>query len=148
MGTGTPTVTVSGLSVANAVFKKLGKEPFVYKKDMKNYVRYLEKPVTKDMLYGSYRQEEKNIMHKALSCRMCEHPTCTRPTTLDVRGIMRRVAVGNFKGAYKTWLKTPVDNNLLDKFEANCIIVHEKGNPVPIRQVLDFLKEAIHEKDI
>lgn len=148
MGTGTPTVTVSGLSAANAVLKKIGKEPFIYKKDMKNYVRYLEKPVTKDMLYGNYSQEEKDIMHKARSCRFCEHPTCTRPTTMDVRGIMRRVAVGNYKGAYKAWLKTPLHNSLLDKFESNCIIGHEKGNPVPIRQVVDFLKEAMNEEVI
>ena len=97
------------------------------------------------MLYETYKQDEKDIMHKALSCRMCEHPTCTRPTTMDVRGIMRRVAVGNYKGAYKAWLKTPLDNSLLDKFESNCIIGHEKGDPVPIRQVVDFLKEAMNE---
>lgn len=105
MAIGTPAVTVSGPSAANAVKKKIGKEAFVYKKDMKNYVKYLEKPVTKNMLYATYIKEEKDIMHKALSCRLCEQPTCTRPTTMDVRGIMRRVAVGNYKGAYKAWLK-------------------------------------------
>ena len=56
--------------------------------------------------------------------------------------------MGNYKGAYKAWLKTPLHNSLLDKFESNCIIGHEKGNPVPIRQVVDFLKEAMNEEVI
>lgn len=142
MGTGTPTVTVSGLSAANAVLKKLGKEPFVYKKDMKNYVRYLKKPITKDMLYEGYSQEEKEIMHKALRCRMCEHPTCTKPSTMDVRGIMRRVAVGNFRGAYKAWEKSSVEYSSLDEFESKCIIAHEKGKPIPIKEIVDFLEEV------
>jgi len=148
MGTGTPTVTVSGIAAANAILKKLEKEPFLYKKDMKNYVRYLDKPVTRDMLYEGYKGVEKDIMHKALRCRMCEHPKCTKGANTDIRGIMRRVAVGNFKGAYKSWLKEPVENIILDKFESNCIIANEKRNTIPIKEIIDFLKENIDEKYI
>ena len=84
-------------------------------------------------------------MHKALRCRYCEYPTCTRISTMDVRGIMRRVAVDNYKGAYKAWLKNPVEYDLLDKIESNCIIAKEGDNPVPIREVIDFLLEKFHE---
>ncbi len=141
MGTGTPTVTVSGIAAANAILKKLGKEPFVFKKNVKNYVRYLDKPVTMDMLFEGYNDVEKEIMHKALRCRMCEDPTCTKGANKDIRGIMRRVAVGNFKGAYKTWLKEPVENSLLDNYESNCILACEKENPIPIREIIDFIKD-------
>lgn len=148
MGTGTPTVTVSGISAANAILSKLGKETFLYKENMKNYVRYLDKPVTKDMLYGGYTQTEKDIMHKALKCRMCEYPTCTKVSDLDVRGIMRRVAVGNYKGAYKAWLKTPMDDKSLIEFESSCILAREGKEPVPIKEIVNFLKEGLDEKGI
>ncbi|MCX5775996.1 MAG: NAD(P)/FAD-dependent oxidoreductase, partial [Firmicutes bacterium] len=39
MGTGTPTVTISGLTAANTILRKYGYEPFVYDKNQKNYVR-------------------------------------------------------------------------------------------------------------
>ena len=39
MGTGTPTVTISGIAAANAVLKECGKEPFAWRPDMPGYVR-------------------------------------------------------------------------------------------------------------
>lgn len=57
MGTGTPTVTTSGLSAANVILKRYGKKPFVYRKGMKNFVRTVPKPFTSSMLYADYRRE-------------------------------------------------------------------------------------------
>ena len=96
MGTGTPTVTTSGLTAANVLLKKLGKEPFVYQSGMKNFVRMVEKPFTAEMLYENYDENEKNVMREAMRCRLCEHPSCTKGNNTDIRGIMRRIAVGNF----------------------------------------------------
>lgn len=139
MGTGTPTVTTSGLSAANAVLKKIGKEPFIYQKDMKNYVRMVEKPFTADMLYGTYDEKARDAMRSAMRCRFCEHPFCTSGKGSDVRGIMRRVAAGNFKGALKCWLKNPADPETLEKYEKNCIWALENSMPVEIKKVIKYI---------
>ena len=142
MGTGTPTVTTSGLSAANAVLKKLGLQPFVYQPDTKNYVRIVEKPYTDHMLYDTYSQSEQKIMRLARQCRFCEHPKCTNGGPTDVRGIMRRVAVGNLVGAKKAWLGAPVDRDTLATLEKNCICTVEEGKSVAIREVIAFLLEG------
>lgn len=138
MGTGTPTVTTSGLSAANALLKKLGKEPFVYRKDMKNYVRLVEKPFTADKLYEGYAPAEQAMMRQALRCRLCEHPACTRGEATDVRGMIRRVAVGNFAGARTCWLAAPADRTALERYEARCICACD-GAPVAIREVSAYI---------
>ena len=141
MGTGTPTVTTSGLCAANALLKKLGKEPFVYHEGMKNYVNIVDKPFTSDMLYETYSEPEKTVMRQALRCRLCEHPSCTQREATDIRGIMRRVAVGNFVGAKKCWLKAPADSFALERYEANCVCARENGTPVSIWAVISYLGE-------
>ncbi len=78
MGTGTPTVTTSGLTAANVVLKKLGLEPFVYQQEMKNYVRMVEKPFTADRLNQTHNEAERSLMKLASRCRFCEEPSCTR----------------------------------------------------------------------
>ena len=137
MGTGTPAVTTSGLSAANAVLKKYGIEPFAYREGMKNYVRIVDKPFTNDQLFSNYDEKTRIIMKKAMRCRLCEHPSCSRD--LDVRGIMRRTAVGNFSGANKIWLNNKTDAESMEKYENNCICKHEEGNPVEIRDVIKYI---------
>jgi len=141
MGTGTPTVTTSGLSAANALLKKLGMQPYVYRAGMKNYVRIVEKPFTADRLFEGCGERERAVMRMAMRCRFCEFPSCTRLKSTDVRGIMRRVAVGNFAGARKRWQLCPVDEASLAQFEANCICAREEGRAVEIRQVIAYLNE-------
>lgn len=141
MGTGTPTVTTSGLSAANALLNKLGLQPFVYQTDMKNYVRIVEKPFTNDMLYNSYLEKEQKIMRLARQCRFCEQPSCTNGSSTDVRGIMRRVAAGNFVGAKRAWLKAPVDLATLKTFEEKCICNVEEGQSIAIREVVSYLEK-------
>jgi len=121
MGTGTPTVTTSGLTAANVLLKRLGKEPFVYRQGMKNYVRLVDKPYTPDRLYDAYPEPQRTVMREALRCRFCEHPSCTQEDPTDIRGIMRRVAVGNLAGARKAWLQAPVDAAALARYQEHCI---------------------------
>ena len=142
MGTGTPTVTTSGLSAANALLKKLGKEPFVYREGMTNYVRLVNKPFTPDRLYETYDEPERTVMRQALRCRLCEHPSCTSGDATDIRGIMRRVAVGNFLGAKKCWLKAPVDQVKLEYYEGSCICALENGDAIHAREIISYLAEA------
>jgi len=140
MGTGTPTVTTSGLSAANALLKKLGKEPYVYQENMKNFVRIVDKPFTAGRLYDGYGDAARTVMRKAMRCRLCEHPTCTKEK--DIRGIMRRVSVGNFKGAKKLWLQNPTDRDSLEKYEKTCICAIENKSAVEIQAVIDYLQEV------
>lgn len=142
MGTGTPTVTTSGLTAANALLKKLGKEPFVYREGMPNYVKLVDKPFTSDRLYETYEEPERTVMRQALRCRLCEHPSCTKGDTTDIRGIMRRVAVGNFVGAKKCWLKAPVDQAKLEYYESSCICALESGNAIHIREIVSYIAEV------
>ena len=143
MGTGTPTVTTEGLSAANAVLKKVGKDPFVFEEGMQNYVRIVPKPFTKDRLYADYGEDKRQVMLKAMRCRLCEQPTCVPDRSTDVRGIMRRVAVGNFVGAKKCWRKGPADLDKLAQFESNCVWNLEGEEPVRIKQVVSYLDEVL-----
>jgi prolycopene isomerase len=137
MGTGTPTVTTSGLSAANALLKKLGLAPFVYREGMANYVRIVEKPFTSDRLFEGSDPKTADLMRKAMRCRLCAHPSCTGGERTDIRGIMRRVAVGNFTGAEKCWLKAPADASALAQFEKNCICALKGGEAVAIAEIAE-----------
>jgi len=143
MGTGTPTVTTEGLSAANAVLKKIGKEPFVFQQGMQNYVKIVPKPFTRDRLYADYSENERRVMLKAMRCRLCEQPTCVPDRSTDVRGIMRRVTVGNFVGAKKCWLEGPVELEKLVQYENNCIWNLEGEEPVQIKEVVSYLDEVL-----
>lgn len=141
MGTGTPTVTVSGVSAANAVLKKYDREPYVYEPDRPDMIRFVEKPVTKNQLYATYPEDEKAVMHQAMRCRFCEYPTCARRQEADIGGIMRRVAVGNFVGAAK--LLDVINSRQKFNFndcEGGCILRREGKDPVAIREVVSFLE--------
>ncbi|NLC85066.1 MAG: hypothetical protein GX749_08330, partial [Ruminococcaceae bacterium] len=102
-------------------------------------VRLVNKPYTLEQLYDTCSAEQRTIMRQARRCRMCEKPFCAPVDKLDVRGIMRRVAVGNFFGALKRWQQQPVAENKLTEFEANCILGIEGEEPVAIREVLSYL---------
>jgi prolycopene isomerase len=143
MGTGTPTVTTTGISAANAVLKKLKLEPFKYQPNMKNYVRIVDKPFRKDSLYDGYPEETREIMRKASRCQYCENPQCSTDTGYDVRGIMRRVAVGNFTGARKLagqFLSAGgLDRASLAQCEEGCVLNRDVGSPVEIRAVVEYI---------
>jgi prolycopene isomerase len=144
MGTGTPTVTTSGISAANAILKKLGLKPFIYEANMKNHVRILDKPFTKENLYSEYPEEMRAIMHKASVCQYCEHPSCSEVRNIDIRGIMRRVAVGNFYGAKKLASKFLSEEGpqkaKLSECETKCIQNKNIGSSVEIQAVFNYLK--------
>lgn len=137
MGTGTPAVTVSGLSAANAVLRKLGMPAYSFRENMKNYVNIVNKPFMPQDLYSGYPEEEKRIMLKARECQYCEHPSCTGGGGPDVSGMMRRVAAGNFKGAAR--LLEGCDA-AFSRLEERCIRNIKEGKPVEIGEVMKFLE--------
>jgi len=139
MGTGTPTVTTSGVAAANAILRKLGNEPYVFRAGVKQYVHIVDKPFTRERLFERYDGAAQAVMKEAMRCRFCEHPTCT--TEVDVRGIMRRVVVGNFVGARKCWLDHPADLSALEAYQKACVRSRENGMPVNITAVVDYLNQ-------
>lgn len=140
MGTGTPTVTTSGLTAANVLLKKLGMAPFVYEEGMVNYVKLIEKPFTVERLYESYPEKDRVIMREALRCRLCEHPSCTRVEPTDIRGIMRRVSIGNLAGAKKVWQSAPVSKEDLSTYESRCILARKTNESVKITEVIEYIE--------
>lgn len=143
MGTGTPTVTTSGISAANAILRRRGLEPFTNKTTRKRQVRLVDKPFAKTELYRDYPEETRSVMLKAARCQFCEHPSCSAGTTLDVRGMMRRVSVGNFKGASKIarQIRKEVDGQQisLENCKDRCILKTKTGNPAEIPEVVEYL---------
>ena len=156
MGTGTPTVTVSGLSAANAILKSKGLEPFVYRREMPNVVRLVEKPFHKEGLFSQYDQSDRHLMEQAWRCQLCQEPKCTcvdkigdqgtSQLGVDMPGILRRIVVGNFIGAAK--LAAPFVRNmgtgpnadeLWKRMESNCILTERNREPVPIKMLLTEL---------
>ena len=141
MGTGTPTVTTSGLSAANAILKKRGLSLFVYDRHQKNYVRELPVPFTAEQLYADEPEPRRSVMREAMRCRFCEHPACCGAGGADIPGILRRVAVGNFAGARKRALLQPLDLPTLRLYESRCIRKKEGGEAVAISRVIGALTE-------
>ena len=143
MGTGTPTVTTSGISAANAVLKKLNLEPFRHQPDMKNYVRMVARPFGAGNLYEEYPAEIRAIMLEAYRCQYCQEPQCSGDTAWDIRGIMRRVAVGNFTGAEKLAGQLLAAKGLkkesLAECEKRCVLNKDVGSPVAIRTVVNYI---------
>lgn len=142
-GTGTPSVTTSGISAANAVLKKRGLTPFKFRPEMPNYVRIVEKPFTQDRLFADFPAEQQAIMRAAFRCEFCENPRCSPGNALDFRGMLRRVSVGNFVGARKIaaeiTVKTGSSQDALRQAEDGCVLNITHGEPVEIRAVMAYL---------
>ncbi len=82
---------------------------------------------------------DKEVMQYAFHCHYFEYPSCTRKDPTDIRGIMRRVTVGNFIGAKKAWKTNKVDIKTLNRYEAQCICYFDEGQGIQIREVIDYL---------
>jgi prolycopene isomerase len=160
MGTGTPAVTVSGISAANAVLRAEGKETFVYKPGMKSYVNLIEPP-----FYGLNGSEapgnapenaapgssaslasSTSLASLASRCYYCEDPTCMSGISLDIRGINRRLASGNIAGAAKLLKIKPAAGTgdlakMLKKAEKHCVLNDSDSAPVEISKIISLLSK-------
>ena len=144
MGTGTPTVTTSGIAAANAILEKKGLPTYVWEPSRKNYVHILKPPVEKDWMHSYYNESAIRLMTTANKCLFCEHPSCCPKQTLDIPGIMRRVACGNFIGAKKVLEKFDGEMNtdFVAECERNCIQRMNVDNGVLIWQVIEILQNT------
>lgn len=150
LGTGSPAVTVSGISAANAVLRKYGKKQFLYDSGMKNYINVLKKPVNHDKLNMTHSMQEREIIALANKCLFCEKPECMKNFKLDTRGILRRVSVGNFYGAAKIIKKylryNDIDSEIIKTIENNCIMQKKNGTPLQIARIIKFLSNKNFDK--
>jgi len=130
MGTGSPSVTISGISAANMVLRRLGKKEYIWRKGMKDYVkeyRASDLPQLKSLSHISANalEDEKFLkLHDDASlCQWCEDAPCLPvcPAEYDIRGLLRRIEVGNYSGAY-TILRE--NNNAKRPVEINCLDCH------------------------
>lgn len=134
LGTGTPTVTTSGIAAANAVLAQRNLEIFVHKSGMEQYVNLLSPPYTTKHLYASDDEITRGVKLKARRCQMCEHPACCNASDLDIPSLMRRVMVGNFVGA-KRLLGASEEENF-EALQSRCI----REEAVDIQYVCTFLE--------
>lgn len=111
MGTGTPAVTISGISAANLILRELGLKEFEYEQGMKNYVNIVTKPFKYEQIKIGENEDEDKLAKLALKCQFCEKPSCEKvcKNNVPIRDINRRLAVGNFYGA----------KNLLKNYDIN-----------------------------
>jgi len=94
-------------------------------------------------LHTSNSADEREIILFASECLFCEKPPCMIKSGLDIRGIMRRLAVGNFYGAVKIIKEyskdNPISSDDIKASENNCIMLKETGKAVEIEKILRFL---------
>jgi prolycopene isomerase len=94
MGTGTPAVTVSGISAANAVLRDLGLPDYQQGHAEKGAVRIIPRGRAGNVPASAEARA-------ARECQWCEHAPCRAvcPAGYDIPGIMRRLEAGNRVGA-------------------------------------------------
>lgn len=109
MGTGSPSVTISGISAANMVLRRLGKEEYIWRKGMKDFIKEYRATDLPDNNASSHirsnalENEKYLALHDDASlCQWCEDAPCLTvcPAEYDIRGILRRIEAGNYRGAY------------------------------------------------
>ena len=139
MGTGTPAVTVSGISVANLILRECNMQEYEQKYIKGDYVTIVQKPYTgKDLKLSSNKTEDK-IGKLAMKCQYCINPICEKvcKNNVPIRDINRRLSVGNFYGARKLLNKfsqNPCVNCENVSCEENCIR-RKFAEPVNIKEI-------------
>lgn len=139
MGTGTPTVTVSGIACANAILKKKSLPIYKYKENMKDFVKIVSPPASIEDVFSS-DDKNSNLQLMSNRCWYCLKPNCSKNVNTDIRGIMRRTTVGNFYGAYKKYRENPLNEDQLKSCEKNCIL----KDSIEIEKIIKEL-ERIYE---
>lgn len=151
MGTGTPAVTVSGISAANRILRDAGLREF---RDAESgggsrgadVVRIIPKGERGNLPVG-----ESGAL--AARCRWCENPRCRAacPAALDIPGIMRRLEAGNLTGALAACaecVKACGTHEIgAHPCEAACIRRNEAGGPVRVARAIRLARSERAERD-
>jgi prolycopene isomerase len=138
MGTGTPAVTVSGISAANVILRSYGMEEYAFpeagfKHEM---VRVIPKGTR-----GNVPETEAGLL--ARECLWCEDAPCMAacPASLDIRGILRRLECSNSMGAARRLRETDMSypscpGCSAKPCEGACSRRDDRGKSVQIRRIM------------
>lgn len=109
MGTGTPAVTVSGVSAANAILRDFGLEPYQSGIAEGGAVRVIPR-----MQPGNVPATP--VARAASQCQWCEDAPCrvACPASYDIPGVMRRMEAGNRLGARRAVTGEPGGTSTVD----------------------------------
>lgn len=138
MGTGTPAVTVSGISAANALLRDWGLEAYTSSPPRGGFVRTIPRGRPGNLPPTQAGRE-------AAACQWCEKAPCALacPAHLDIPGLMRRLEAGNALGAGRILaeagrpcLACPAARNGGGPCEEVCVGWSFAGKAVPIRSIL------------
>ena len=140
MGTGTPAVTVSGISAAALVLRDRGLPEYRWHPEEKNVVTVVSGPLPR-------RPAPTEPPGTAALCGWCEKDTCRLacPAGTDVRGVLRRMEMENFVGASRRLSETQAGALRCDSCpgrpcERSCRRTLWAGEPVPIAENLLWLR--------
>jgi prolycopene isomerase len=142
MGTGTPAVTISGISAADVVLRSRGLPEYRNRTFDTQFVRII--PTGQE----GNRQADPAFRSAAL-CQWCEDIPCQKacPSGIDIMGIMRRIEADNIAGAHKRLLDTDTRYFGCASCPGTpCLGVCKRtsfaGAPVPIPALLTALNAA------
>jgi prolycopene isomerase len=93
MGTGTPAVTISGISAATALLRSRGLPEYRARPSAGQYVRIIPRGTPGNRPRPAFADSDR--------CQWCESSPCRAacPAGIDVMGIMRRLEADNLVGA-------------------------------------------------
>jgi prolycopene isomerase len=101
MGTGSPAVTISGISAADLALRERGMPEYRNRPAEKQYVRIIPRGETGN------RTKDPGLAQAGL-CQWCEDSPCGKvcPSGIDIMGIMRRLEADNLIGASRRLMET------------------------------------------
>lgn len=141
MGTGTPAVTISGISAADVALRDRGMPEYRWHPGQENFVTVREGPVPR-------RPTPTTAPATASLCQWCEVPVCRAacPARIDVRGVLRRLEMDNVDGARRCLRETGGDplpcRSCVDRpCERVCVRRRYAGAPVPILENLAWVAD-------
>ena len=159
MGTGVCAACASGVSVANCIIEdqKLG-EVYLPKKFEKQYINYVgpDIPPLSPLLAPEQPIEvDKEAMRCARECNWCDSDKCSKkcPAGIDVNNFIRRIEVGNFKGAARILREMNPLAEICgyicpaeDLCESECYRLEYKDKPVRIKDLQKWVCEKAGEE--
>ncbi|MBN1921156.1 MAG: FAD-dependent oxidoreductase [Anaerolineae bacterium] len=143
MGTGTPAVTISGISAADVVLRSRGMPEYRNRPAKKQYVRIIPRGERGNL-------PRSPVFYPAALCQWCEGAPCARvcPAGIDIRGILRRLEADNIEGARKRLQETSVSPSACAHCEGRpCLVACTRNGfdnaPVPIPNLLIASETAL-----
>jgi len=143
MGTGTPAVTISGISAADVILRSRGLPEYRNHPTVRHYVHVIP--------HGrAGNRPKEGIFPAASRCQWCEDSPCSRvcPLHIDVMGIMRRLEADNIPGAARRLRETAAPGTCATCRDRPCRQACRRGEideALPIDTILSTLDRRADE---